>query len=72
MIPIHNLSNLVEAQIIEAALKIAGVKYVIRKFEDSAYDGIFVTQKGYAQLLVDKEDAQKAKQIIEDLSQSNN
>ncbi len=63
-ISIHTIENQVEAQVIEAALKEAGVKFIMRTFEDSAYNGIFVPQKGYAQVLVAPADSDKAKQII--------
>jgi signal recognition particle subunit SEC65 len=64
MILIYTLKNQIEAQVIKAALQEAGIKFVIRTFEDSAYDGIFIPQKGYGQVLVEEKDKQKAKEII--------
>lgn len=72
MLPLHTLNNEIEAQVIAAAFRHAKIKFVIRKFEDSAYDGIYIAQKGYGQVLVAKEDLQRAKRIIADLSQSDN
>jgi len=65
MIPIHTLKNQIEAQVIEEALREAGIKYVIRTFEDTAYNGIFVPQKGYGQVFVEEGDRQGAEKVIE-------
>jgi hypothetical protein len=64
MISIHTLKNQIEAQVIEGELKAAGIKCVIRPFNDSAYDGIFMAQKGYGQVLVDDKDKQRAEEIL--------
>jgi hypothetical protein len=64
MIPIYTLKNQIEAQVIEEALREAGVRFVIRTYEDTAYNGIFVPQKGYGQVFVEEEDRQRAEEII--------
>ncbi len=64
MLQIYTLKNQIEAQVIEAALREAGVKFVIRTFEDTAYDGIFIPQRGYGQVMVGKRDKKKAEEII--------
>ena len=64
MIPIHTLKNQIEAQVIENALREAGIEFVIRTFVDRAYNGIFIPQRGYGQVLVAKKDKQKANEII--------
>ena len=66
MFPVYTLKNQVEAQVIETALRQAGVKFVIRTFDDHAYNGIFIPQKGYGQVLVESEDRQRAEEIIAD------
>ena len=64
LIPIHTLKNQIEAQVIEAALREAGIKFVIRTFSDRAYNGIFIPQKGYGQVLVEEEDRDRAEEIM--------
>ena len=64
MIPVHTLKNQIEAQVIENALREAGIRFVIRTFSDRAYNGIFIPQKGYGQVLVAKRDQQRANEII--------
>lgn len=70
MLPIYTLKDIVEASVVEAALKDAGIKFIIRTFEDRAYDGIYIAQKGYGQVLVEEEDAEEARKIIEGLSKT--
>ena len=67
MIPVHTLKNQIEAQVIEDALREAGIKFVIRTFEDRAYNGIFIPQKGYGQVLVEEKDRERAEEIIYNL-----
>jgi signal recognition particle subunit SEC65 len=64
MISIHTLKNQIEAQVIENALQEAGIKCIIRTFEDRAYNGIFIPQNGYGQVLVEEKDRERAKEII--------
>ncbi len=64
LIPVHTLENQIEAQVIENALREAGIKFVIRTFEDRAYNGIFIPQKGYGQVLVEEKDRSRAEEII--------
>ena len=64
MLNVYTLKDQVETSVIEAALREAGVKFVLRTFTDSAYDGIFVPQRGYGQVLVENNDRQRAEEII--------
>lgn len=64
MVLVYTLRNQVESSLIEAALKEAGIKFIIRDFTDSAYDGIFIAQKGYGQVLVEEADQKPAAEII--------
>lgn len=70
MVIIYTLKNQIEAQVVETALKNAGIKFLIRTFEDTAYNGIFIAQKGFGQVLVDEKDRQRAEEIVEGLGLS--
>jgi len=61
---VYNLKNQIEAQVIKGALEQAGIRCVIRSFEDSAYNGVFIPQKGYGVVLVEEEDEDRAREII--------
>ncbi len=61
---VYTLQDQVDASVVETALKEAGIKHVIRTFVDSAYDGIFIPQRGYGDVQVEESDAERAKEII--------
>ena len=67
---IATLENRFETDLVIATLEAEGIEYFIKTFEDSAYDGLFVTQKGYALLLVNEEDQDRAKAIVDDVRTS--
>jgi hypothetical protein len=64
MLVIYTLQDQVDASVVKTALEEAGIKHVIRNFIDSAYDGIFIPQRGYGDVLVEESDAERAKEII--------
>lgn len=70
MIRLTTLENRFEADLISGALAEEGICFVIKTYEDTAYDGLFVTQKGYAALLVDHEDQARAEAIVEEIRAS--
>ncbi len=61
---IYKLEDQVDEAVVRSALNEAGIKHVIRTFVDSAYNGIFIPQRGYGEVQVDETDAEKAKEII--------
>lgn len=64
------IENRFEADLLSDALAHEGIEHVIRSFQDSAYDGLYVTQKGYAQLLTDEKDKEAALAILDDIRKS--
>ncbi|MFH1137189.1 MAG: DUF2007 domain-containing protein [Pseudomonadota bacterium] len=62
-----SLENRFEADFISEALSREGIRHVVRTFEDSAYDGLFVTQKGFGLILVEEEDLGQAEEIVKDI-----
>ena len=56
--------TMVEAHIAEAALQEAGVQCVVETFTSDPYDGMWVLQRGYGRILVNPEDAERARGII--------
>ena len=47
------------------ALDKEGLEYTIKEYKDTAYDGLFVLQKGYASLFVREKDEETAKSIAQ-------
>jgi hypothetical protein len=67
MFSVYTLKNQIEASVIESSLREAGIRCVIRTFSDAAYNGIFIPQRGYGQVLVEAKDKEKAKEIIDEI-----
>ena len=70
MIRLTTLENRFEADLVTDALAEDGIEFVVKTFEDTAYDGLFVTQKGYALLLVDEKDESRARIIVDEIRAS--
>jgi hypothetical protein len=61
---IHVIENIFEMDMLKDALDNEGLEYTIKEYKDTAYDGLFVLQKGYASLFVRDKDEEKAKSIV--------
>jgi len=64
------VENRFEADLVKDALEKEGIPCVIRSYEDTAYDGLYVMQKGWGAILVSAEDEGRARAIIQELSRS--
>lgn len=63
-IPVYTLANRFEADIVSDVLEKEGVPFWIRSFEETAYDGLFVIQKGWGQVLVPRSGFHQAIRLI--------
>ncbi len=61
--------NKFEADLIGQTLEQEGIPCLIRSYHDTAYDGIFIPQKGWAAIMVPEELKEKAKAVITELRQ---
>jgi hypothetical protein len=68
-VKVHTLSNRFEADVIADALRQEGIPVLVRSFEETPYAGIFVPQKGWGRIMVPKEMAGQAKEIISGLTE---
>lgn len=64
MIRLTTLENRFETDLITDALAQEGIDHVVKPFHDTAYDGLFETQKGYGLLLVEEEQEDRAREIV--------
>jgi hypothetical protein len=64
---IHTLANRFEADILLDALMKEGISAFVRSFEETAYDGLFVCQRGWGWIMVPEEVSSQALQIIKPL-----
>ncbi len=56
--------NQFEADVIKDILENEGVSVLIRSYMDTAYNGIFLPQKGWGTVNVPEKDVEKAREII--------
>lgn len=64
---VHTLTNRFEADLLMDALEREGIPALLRSFEETPYDGLFVMQRGWGRILVPSPQAQAAKEVIESL-----
>ena len=61
--------NRFEADLINQTLQQEGIPCLIRSYHDTAYDGIFIPQKGWAAIMVPEALKEKAEAVIAELRQ---
>ncbi len=58
--------NFFEADSIRSALEREGISVMIRTFQDTAYNGVYIPQKGWGSIEVPLPDKERAEQIIKE------
>lgn len=66
---VHVLDNRFEADLLMAALEQEGIPAMLRSFEETPYDGLFVPQKGWGLILVAEDDLDRARRLIQEILQ---
>jgi hypothetical protein len=61
---IHTIENIFEMDMLKDALEREGIDYSVKEYKDTAYDGLFILQKGYAALFVKEQDKETALTIV--------
>ncbi|OPX98973.1 MAG: hypothetical protein A4E62_00464 [Syntrophorhabdus sp. PtaU1.Bin002] len=61
---IHTIENIFEMDMIKDTFEKEDIEYRIKEYKDTAYDGLFVLQKGYAGLFVKEKDKELAQSIV--------
>lgn len=64
---IATLDNEIEALLLESVLKEQGIPHRMQSFHDTAYDGLFQTQKGWGMVTAPDPWKGKVLEILEDL-----
>jgi hypothetical protein len=65
LVRVHTVANRFEADLLVQALHQEQIPVLLRIYEETAYDGIFVPQKGWASLLVPADCQEAARTLIE-------
>jgi len=58
------VENRFEGDRISQALQEAGIPFLIKSFLDTAYDGLYIPQKGWGVVLVSEEDRAETERLI--------
>ena len=70
MVRIHTVENRFEADLLMQALSEEYIPAMLRRFEETAYDGLFVTQMGWGAILVPGDYEAEARSLIESVLES--
>ncbi len=72
MIKILSLNNEVEACFLEAVLKEKNIPYLLKKFHDTAYDGIYEVQFGWGMIEAREENREEIKRYYDEIVKKEN
>ena len=67
MLKVAGVGNRFEEDMVTQALEKAGIPFLVRRYTDTAYDGLFIPQKGWASIMVPVEFREKARAIVDDV-----
>ena len=60
----HTVESMFESDMLKDALDREGIEYMVREHKDTAYDGIFILQKGFATFFVRAKDETAVQAVI--------
>ncbi|HBL23246.1 MAG: hypothetical protein KA801_12665 [Syntrophorhabdaceae bacterium] len=63
-INVHTIESIFEMDMIKDALDKDAIPYTIKEHRDTAYDGLFILQKGYASLYVEERDKERVLALV--------
>ena len=64
LVRVHTVENRFEADLLVQALRQEQIPLMLRRFEETAYDGLFVTQMGWGAILVPGDYEETARGLI--------
>jgi hypothetical protein len=64
LVPVHTLADRFEADLLKSALEGEGIPAIVKSFVETAYSGLFVSQKGWGLILVPADRVEAAAEII--------
>ncbi len=72
MVRIHTVENRFEADLLVQALRQENIPVLLRRFEETAYDGLFVTQMGWGAIMVPGDYEEEAARVVSRVVESIN
>ncbi len=64
------VENRFEGDRISQALHEAGIPFLIKSYLDTAYDGLYIPQKGWGTVMVSKKDQEEAERLISEVKKT--
>jgi hypothetical protein len=64
------VENRFEGDRISQALQEAGIPFLIKSFLDTAYDGLYIPQKGWGVVMVSKKNKEEAENLINEVKKT--
>jgi hypothetical protein len=65
LVRVHTVEHRFEADLLVQALQQEGIPVLLRRFEETAYDGLFVAQMGWGTIFVPADFEEAARTLIE-------
>ena len=66
-VKVHTVESIFEMDVLKDALDREDVEYVVKEHKDTAYDGLFILQKGYATFFVREKDEAATRTVIQQI-----
>jgi hypothetical protein len=66
-VKVGTIENRFEGDRISQALKEAGIPFLIKSFLDTAYNGLYIPQKGWGAVMVPERNGEEAKKLISEV-----
>jgi hypothetical protein len=63
-VKVGTVENRFEGDRISQALEEAGIQFLIKSFLDTAYDGLYIPQKGWGVVMVSEKNKEEAERLI--------
>lgn len=67
LVKVAVIENDIEAGLVESILRERGIPHLLRSYRDTAYDGLFQTQKGWGDICAPRAHAEEIQEILSDL-----
>jgi len=69
-VKVGTVENRFEGDRISQALQKAGIPFLIKSFLDTAYDGLYIPQKGWGVVMVPEKKSEEAKGLISEVKKT--
>jgi hypothetical protein len=69
-VKVGTVENRFEGDRISQALQDAGIPFLIKSFLDTAYDGLYIPQKGWGVVMVPEKDSEEAERLISEVKKT--